>query len=180
MSLRPISRRVGGEEAVVTRTRGSMERSRARLKELKEDKIPTLQRALNALGTTGRIDEPERLELQQRLFELQAEQARLERELAAAKVPCGSAETVEVGSIVTFAHLPTGAEQTLTVISDNGNPTDDKTISINSPVGEHLLGKREGEEFAVVFERGEIGKGNVRRVEQYKILKIRAGEEEAE
>jgi transcription elongation GreA/GreB family factor len=72
----------------------------------------------------------------------------------------------------------TGAEQTLTLISSNGNLIDDKTISVNSPVGEQLLGKRKGEEFAVVFERDEIGKGNVRRAERYKILKICAGEEE--
>ena len=158
-------------------TRGSRERARRRLAELESRLIPGVLGDIQRLSNS-KADEPDRLDLKSQLEELRVEAEIIRGELARAEIPCGSVEAVVIGSIVTFVHLRTGEEQTLTLISQNGRPLEDKTTSVKSPVGEALLGAREGDIVQAVFVRKELGRGDVQRIEEFRVTKICAGEEE--
>lgn len=147
--LNPAGR---GSEAVVFMSQASIESDREELEKLREKKIPAKVRELADIGT-GRSDELARLTAQGELNLLSLELAVIGDRLANAQVPCGRVDVVEVGSIVTF--LLGDQEKTLMIVSENGNPLKERTISRDSIVGQALLGLRVGEKTEVTLGSGE-------------------------
>ncbi|OGY25162.1 MAG: hypothetical protein A2Z11_00040 [Candidatus Woykebacteria bacterium RBG_16_43_9] len=92
------------------------------------------------------VGDSERASLLTDLQQLEAEREELESDLSRAQICCGSTQTIEVGSKVTFRNLETGEVRTLIVVSKNGMIVQG-TISVESPVGEALLGHNAGDEF---------------------------------
>ena len=82
----------------------------------------------------------------------------MEESLAQSDLPCGSSDEVAVGSTVTFVVLGTGAEHVLTLISSNGKPSEDGTISVGTPVGKALMGAKVGDEIETNLPGGVVGR----------------------
>ncbi|MDP2721002.1 MAG: GreA/GreB family elongation factor [bacterium] len=152
---------------MVYTTREAMEEAQAMVDDITEE---LLQIALD-LKDASRLEEgdSERSDLLGRSLQLESERRRLSFELSRAQVPCGSAERVEVGSVVTIRDLGTGKEQSLTLVSANGNPLKRGTISLGAPVAQALLGHCLGDEVEVLTL-------DKRRAQRFQITVIGEGE----
>jgi transcription elongation GreA/GreB family factor len=133
-------------------SRATIESDKEELEELKGKTIPAKMEELRAIGT-GRSNERAREMAQEELYLLSLELAQIGNRLANAQVPCGRVDVAEVGSIVTF--LFGDEEKTLMIVSENGNPLKERTISTDSIVGEALLGLRVGDRTEVTLKSGE-------------------------
>ena len=141
-----------GSEAVVFMSRASIESDREELEELKKETIPAKVEELRAIGT-GRSNERAREMAQGELFQLSLKLDQIGDRLANAQVPCGQVDMAEVGSTVTF--LFGDEEMTLMIVSENGYPKKEKTISKDSIVGGALIGLRVGDRTEVTLGSGE-------------------------
>ncbi len=73
------------------------------------------------------------------------------------------ADKVYIGAVVTLQDLDSGDALTYTMVSPEEADYEQNKLSIMSPIGKGLLGKREGEEVEVKVPAGTL---------KYKILKI--------
>ena len=140
-----------GSEAVVFMSRASIETDEGRSGEL-EKKIQAKVEELRAIGT-GRSNELSRQTAQGELDQFSLELAQIGDRLANAQVPCGRVDVAEVGSTVTF--LLGDQQMTLMIVSENGKPKVEGTISKDSIVGEALLGLQAGDKTEVTLKSGE-------------------------
>ena len=152
----PTSRPASGRrEVVVSKHIARVQRDQVRLKDIREREIPDIISGIRLLGSSKREeDEAERQRLRADRALLQRELEQLEESLAQSDLPCGSSDEVAMGSTVTFVILGTGVEHTLTVISSNGRPKEDGTISISTPVGKALMRARVDDEIEVKVPGG--------------------------
>ena len=162
----PTSRPASGRrEVVVSKHMARVQRDQGRLKKIREREIPGIISGIRLLGSSKREeDEAERQRLQAARALLQSEEKQLEESLVQSDLPCGSSDEVAVGSTVTFVILRSGVEHTLTIISNNGRPKEDGTISIGTPVGKALMGAKVGDEIETNLPGGVVGRLRVTEI----------------
>lgn len=142
-ALRPA---VGRREVVVTKHVARMQRDQERLREIREQEIPSIISKIRLLGSRKKEeDEAERQRLLTAEAILQREEKQLEESLSQTELPCGSSDKVALGSTVTFVILETGVEHTVTLVASNGKPKEDGTITAETPVAKALTGARVGQ-----------------------------------
>lgn len=151
---------------VVYTTKQKMEEVQTRIDEIG---VELRQIALDLSNAPKLKDgESERSSLLERFLQLQSEKRELVAGLSRAQVPCGSAERVEVGSRVTFLNLGTGEERFLILVSANGNPLKERTISTGTPVAQALLGR-------CVEDEVEVPTADGQRIQKLRITAISEG-----
>lgn len=138
-------------------TKEGWEKIQKELKELKEKKLPKAVERLSLARTQGDLTEnSEYAAAKEELNFIEERIRELEEILKVSQIyqKKNNSENIDIGSKVTVEI--DGNEETYFVVSDLEADPRQKKISIKSPLGKALLGKREGEKILVETPSGSF------------------------
>jgi transcription elongation factor GreA len=138
------------------------EELRARLERLKNEEMPRVQRAMAHAKELGDISESSEFEsAREELWRVEREISELEAKLASADIVTDAAipeGEAGLGRIVRVVFLPGGVEDEFILVSGGGAAAAEgpAPVSIDSPMGQALVGRRAGDEVEYDAPRGRM------------------------
>lgn len=147
------------------------EQIRKRLEHLKNVELPRVERSLGAAREMGDLAENAEFDAaRQELWSLERQIADLERRVACADVidpsRLVSQEVVALGALVRVEEVGTGRQEEFLLVGEGEVRRDVDTVSVASPLGRVLVGRKAGETVEVEAPRGRL---------RYQILGYRYG-----
>jgi transcription elongation factor GreA len=146
------------------------EQARKRLDHLKNSELPRVQKALGEAREQGDLAENAEFDAaRQELWNLDQQIAELEQKLLLAEVVDPARvqlDTIAIGARVKVEDVDARRKDEFLLVGEGETRADVDTVSVGSPLGQALLGKKPGEIAEFQAPRGRI---------RYKVLEFRYG-----
>ncbi len=146
------------------------EQAQKRLDHLKNVEMPRVQKALGEAREMGDLSENAEFDAaRSELWSLDHQIAELEQKLMSAEVVDPARlklDTIAIGAFVRVEDVDARRKDEFLMVGEGETRTDIDTVSVSSPLGQALLGKKPGEIAEFQAPRGRI---------RYKILEFRYG-----
>jgi transcription elongation factor GreA len=151
-------------------TRNGYEQARQRLDHLKNVEMPRVQKALGDAREMGDLSENAEFDAaRNEMWNLDQQIAELETKLALAEVIDASRlnlDTVAIGAMVKVEDVDARRKDEFLLVGEGEVRSDVDTVSVTSPLGQALIGRKAGELAEVQAPRGKI---------RYKVLSFSYG-----
>jgi transcription elongation factor GreA len=149
-------------------TKQGHEQLEARLKRLKEEELPRIQKAIGAALEMGDVSENAELDAaREEARNTERMIGELEQQFACADIIDASQvpkDAIAIGATVVLEDLKRGGEIDYMLVGEGETRDDRDTVSVTSPLGSSLIGHKAGDEVEFQGPRGAL---------RYKVVSFR-------